>query len=141
MLRSKKDKHTLATSHFLYFYLSATFRQSKRFLRLHFLNSNFNLVILKMSLMSRVLLQSTLVRCSAERSWATSRRGPKMSVAGSILAPSSSSSLTRPVRSFQTSSWLLSSSREEVSVTFVNASGEKMVAKGKVGDNLVRKSV
>lgn len=64
-----------------------------------------------------------------------------MSVAGSILAPSSSSSLTRPARSFQTSSWLLSSSREEVSVTFVNASGEKMVAKGKVGDNLVRKSV
>lgn len=38
-------------------------------------------------------------------------------------------------RSFQTSSSLLS--REEVKVTFVRNSGEKMEAKGKVGDNLV----
>jgi hypothetical protein len=41
-------------------------------------------------------------------------------------------------RFFQTSSLLSSSAREEVTVTFLRPNGDRMEAKGKVGENLVR---
>ena len=43
-----------------------------------------------------------------------------------------------PKRLFQTSSrMLVSDNREEVKVTFIRTSGERLEAKGKIGDNLV----
>ena len=45
---------------------------------------------------------------------------------------------TGPKRLFQTSSrMLVSDNREEVKVTFIRTSGERLEAKGKIGDNLV----
>lgn len=79
-----------------------------------------------MSLMIRTLLRPTLVRWLDSLASKPAGGCPKVTVTGSILSHS---------RSFQTSSLL--SSRPEVSVIFVRTSGEKMEAKGKVGDNLL----
>ena len=91
----------------------------------------------KMSLVSRILRLKS-VKTLSQKSFsnvATSRAtsGFKMS---QLMASAG------PKRLFQTSSKMLASdNREEVKVTFIRTSGERLEAKGKVGDNLVIKFI
>jgi len=70
------------------------------------------------------ILRMPVARSAAFKTLARSANGSKFSALQTL----------GPLRPVQTSASLR---REEVTVTFVRTSGEKMVAKGKVGDNLV----
>jgi hypothetical protein len=90
----------------------------------------------KMSFVSRLLRLNTVKALSPKSFSNVATARPAGGFKLSHLMAS-----TGPKRLFQTSSNMLASdNREAVTVTFIRTSGERLEAKGRVGDNLVIKT-